>query len=176
MKFCRQVSGIWRKHVIINKANIYCCVGHKSKAILLTFRIYVCVNRIHDEMFRTCKQATFVRNCIDNVYIPKQNNICVQGHLVVPHSIVVSALVAADVTKANWPPSVQKPMGDDPVQSLESDQLSHTPIPLTSVYFLPYNSKFSWRFLSHKVLGMILWFIISPKRPTVAEHIVRFSW
>jgi len=101
---------------------------------------------------------------------------CTQGHLVVPDSIAVSALVAADVTVANWLPSVQKPMGDDPVQSLQSDQFRHTPIPLSSLQFLPHKPKFSWRFISRKVLIIIFWCIVSPKRPTVPECIVCLSW
>ena len=49
--------------------------------------------------------------------------------------IVVSAL-NVDVMMANWPPSVQKPMDDDPVQSFVSNPFSHTPIPLALFYFL----------------------------------------
>ena len=136
------LTGSWPKYVIINKVNKYCFVWQKSKYICLLLQyIYV--------------QTEYIMECLKlatRLLIFKcRKKSMFQGHLVVPNSIIVSALVAADVRVANWPPSVQKPMGDDPVQSpLQSDQFSHTPIPLASFHFLPYKPKFSWRVFSVK--------------------------
>jgi hypothetical protein len=143
--FC-QLTCNWPNLVIISKVNKYCCVGQKSNAILLPVRISVLTEYITKCLKPANKLHLFLNVAI--IYIFKHRTTSLFKVTLLCRILWLCPLWL--LLMANWLLSVQKPMGDDPVQSLESDQFSHTPIPLSSFHFLPYKPKFSWRFVSLK--------------------------